>query len=126
MAGRPDHRSARRRRGGTIDEVESPMEEVMKRMVSFAVFVTVLAGGVAMAQQPAPRPPDQRQEHHMHGGVCPMMGQGGMMQGGMPGGMMGMMGGQADPRMMQMRGEMMKAMGDVMIKYGKQMEGAGR
>ena len=53
--------------------------------------------------------------------MCPMM-SGGMMQDGM----MGMMGGQADPRMMQMRGEMMKAMGDIMMKYGKMLETPGR
>jgi len=28
--------------------------------------------------------------------------------------------------MMQMRGEMMKAMGDILLKYGKMMEGAGK
>ena len=64
-------------------------------------------------------------------GMCPMMG--GMMSPGMMGGMpmgmpmMGMMAGQADsPRMLQMRGEMLKAMGEVLLKYGKQMEGAAR
>jgi hypothetical protein len=48
---------------------------------------------------------------------------------GMPGGMQGMCpmmasmaGHQGDPRMMQMHGEMMKAMGDIMIKYGKMQE----
>jgi hypothetical protein len=56
--------------------------------------------------------------------MCPMMG---MMGGGMMGGgMMGMMGGQPDARTMQMRGEMMKAMGEVMLKYGRAMEGAGK
>ena len=50
---------------------------------------------------------------------------------GMPGGMMmcpmmmSMMGRQADPRTMQMHGEMMKAMGDIMMKYGKMAEGGG-
>jgi hypothetical protein len=53
-----------------------------------------------------------------HGMMCPMMG--GMMSGG---GMMGMMGGESDsPRMIQMRGEMMKAMGEIMMKYGKMMD----
>jgi hypothetical protein len=46
--------------------------------------------------------------------------------GMMGGGMMGMMGGQGDPRAMQMRGEMMKAMGEIMMKYGKAMEGTSR
>ena len=49
----------------------------------------------------------------------------------MSGGMMGMMGGgmmgnPSDPRMLQMRGEMMKAMGDIMMKYGKMMEAPSR
>jgi hypothetical protein len=49
-----------------------------------------------------------------------------MMSGMMGGGMMGMGSGQSDPRTMQMRGEMMKAMGEIMMKYGKLMEGSGR
>jgi len=53
--------------------------------------------------------------------MCPMM-SGGMM--GMMGG--GMMGNPSDPRMLQMRGEMMKAMGDIMMKYGKIMEAPSR
>jgi hypothetical protein len=52
----------------------------------------------------------------------------------MMGGMMGMpRGAQAQPmdpkmmsRMMAMQGEMMKAMGDIMMKHGKMMGGAGR
>jgi len=46
------------------------------------------------------------------GMMCPMM--------------MGMMGGQQDPkltgRMLQLHGEMMKAMGDVLMKHGKALE----
>ncbi len=38
-----------------------------------------------------------------------------------------MMDSQSDsPQMMQMHGEMMKAMGEVMMKYGKMTEGARR
>jgi hypothetical protein len=52
-----------------------------------------------------------------------MMGSGGMMSGGM----MGMMGGQAESHwMMQMRGEMLKAMGEIMMKYGKMTEDGPR
>ena len=93
----------------------------MKRVISLVVFALVLTAGVALAQQ-TPAQPDAEQHHQsMQGGTCPMMG--GMMSGGM----MGMMSGQADSaRMMQMRGEMMKAMGDIMLKYGKMMEGAGK
>jgi hypothetical protein len=63
--------------------------------------------------------------------MCPMMGMMSMMHqmmGGMmdPSGM-GMMGGEKkDPkamgRMLQLRGEMLKAMGDILLKHGKMME----
>jgi len=70
----------------------------------------------------------------MGGGMAMPMMHRGMMPGGMPmmgGGMMGrgMMGGgpPMDPKehaaMMEMRGEMMKAMGDIMIKHAQRMQG---
>ena len=93
----------------------------MKRIVSLVAVVVVLLGGVALAQQPPAQPKPEARHPQMHG-VCPMM-SGGMMGGGM----MGMMGSPGDsPQMMQMRGEMMKAMGEVMMKYGKMMEDARR
>lgn len=98
----------------------------MKRIVGLVALTLVLSTGVAIAQQPSAQP-GAAPEHQMPmaGGMCPMMSGSGMMGGMMP--MMGMMGGQSDsPRMMQMRGEMMKAMGDIMMKYGKMMEGAPR
>jgi hypothetical protein len=57
----------------------------------------------------------------MGGGMmCPMMG----MMGGMP-----MMGGAQDPktlgRMLQLHGEMMRAVGDVLLKHGRALEGSG-
>jgi hypothetical protein len=57
----------------------------------------------------------------MMGMMCPMMG--GPMD---PTGMMAMMsGGQTDPKMMgrmlELRGELLKAMGEVMIKHGQAM-----
>jgi hypothetical protein len=96
----------------------------MKKAAVLAAIVLVIGGaGVTVAQQPAPQPAPMPGHHQMQGGMCPMMG---MMGGGMGSGMMGMMGtGQAEPpRVVQMRGEMMKAMGEVMMKYGKMMEGA--
>ena len=79
----------------------------MKRTVALLGLGLVLFAGVAVAQQSPTQPSPERGHQHMQGGVCPMMG--GMMGGGMMG--RGMMGGQSDsPRMMQMRGEMMKAM----------------
>jgi hypothetical protein len=95
----------------------------MKRLVGVAAIAVVLAAGAALAQQTPAQPGMGGPGHQMPmpGGMCPMMGGGGMMP------MMDMMGGQSDSlRMMQMRGEMLKAMGDVLIKYGKAMEGGAR
>jgi len=93
----------------------------MKRIVSSIVFALVLTAGVALAQQPPVQPGAEQHHQPMQGSMCPMMG--GMMSGGM----MGMMGGQSDsPLRMQMRGERMKAMGDILLKYGKMMEGTGK
>jgi len=60
-----------------------------------------------------PAQPGPEQGHrHIDGGMCPMMG---------------MIGGESDsPRMTQTRGEMPKAMGEGMMKYGKMMEGGSR
>jgi hypothetical protein len=55
----------------------------------------------------------------MMGMMCPMMGQ--MMGQGMAG-MMGAADPKAQGRMLQLRGEMFKAMGDVLIKHGKALE----
>jgi hypothetical protein len=56
------------------------------------------------------------------GAMCPMMGGAGMMGTGM----MPMMPGGQDPkatgRMLQMRADAMRAMADVLMKYGKAME----
>lgn len=57
--------------------------------------------------------------------MCPMMG---MMGGGMPGAMP-MMGGVQDPktlaRMLQLHGEVMRAVGEVLLKHAKTLEGSG-
>ena len=62
----------------------------------------------------------------MSGGAGPGMMRDGMMGGGMMGMMPMMMGG--DPKqqaeMMAMRGEMMKAMGDIMVKYAQRAQSA--
>jgi hypothetical protein len=91
------------------------------------------------AQAPAPPAGQQTPKPGAHmGGMMPMMQMCREMMGGhsMPGhgmgqGMMGggMMGGQAgDPRamarMMEMRGDMMKAMGEVMLKHAKKLQEA--
>jgi hypothetical protein len=98
------------------------------------VFGALLVGGTSFAQQGSTGSQmPQAPPHGGHGGMCPMMASGTcpMMGGGMQGGMMGggMMGmGQMgnSPQALQMRGEMMKAMGDVMIKHGQMMEKAAK
>ena len=78
----------------------------------------------AQPAQPAPAPGGT-----MSMEMCHQM----MMSHMMGGGMMGMpMGGEAqmDPKtraqMLEMRGEMMKAMGDIMMKHAKKMQSAPR
>ena len=93
----------------------------------------------AKPEAPAPIMEAHRAQHME---MCrQMMGQGGMMGGGMGPGMMGpgMMGGGMGPgmmgpgmmgggdpkqqaEMMAIRGEMMKAMGDIMMKYAQRMQ----
>jgi hypothetical protein len=101
-------------------------------MIALATLGMFLMGGVSSAQMPG-GPPGQAQPRAGHvpmmgggmmgqgtmGMMCPMMGQ---MMGQ---GMMGMMGGtdaKAQGRMLQLRGEMLKAMGDVLIKHGRALE----
>ena len=125
---------------------------VMRTILVSAITVAALLGAtVALAQQPPSGQPHdhsqatpqlaQPQTPAAAPGGAPMGGrhgatagggQGGMMDG-MPchhmmgGGMMPMMG-ASDPRtmsqMLQMRGEMMRAMGEIMMKHGKAMEGS--
>ena len=70
-------------------------------------------------QQPSAAPaaaPSGMQAPH-GGGTMPMMD---MCRQMMAGPMMGMGG---DQHMLEMRGEMMKAMGEIMMKHGKMMQG---
>ena len=121
----------------------------IKTILAMAAVVLTLGASVVLAQQPqhqhdaGKQPPasstkpgatdggmDAHMAHHME--MCrQMMGQGGMMGGGMGPGMMGpgMMGGMmmsGDPKqqaeMLAMRGEMMKAMGDIMLKYAQRAQ----
>jgi hypothetical protein len=101
------------------------------QIVLIALGLVFTVTGLAAAQQPPP-PAGGHGGGGMHPGgmpmMCQMMGGGAMpmMGGGMP--MMGMMGGHMDPKamaqMLQLHGEMMKAVGDVMVRHGKTMEGA--
>lgn len=115
----------------------------MKTLVILCASLTLVAlpgldamaqmGGQPMTppgapQQPAPGQPPGMGGGMMHQGMmgmmCPMMTGGGMGMMPMTRGMMG--GGQMDPkvmgRMLQLRGDMLKAMGDVLSKHGKLME----
>ena len=119
----------------------------MKTVLVVAAAALAFTAPVVFAQQPqhqhdpgkqppvspaTPGMPPGGMDAHMaqHMEMCrQMMGQGGMMGGRMMGpGMMGgmMMGG--DPKqqaeIMAMRGEMMKAMGDIMLKYAQRAQSA--
>ncbi len=119
----------------------------MKRLVTvLTVAFVISAAASAFAQAPAAPGPRHPQEGAatpappgpQHGGMMPMemcrqmMGgqmMGGQMMGGGP--MAGMHDMHAtDPKMMsemmELRGEMMKAMGDVMIKHARRMGAAPR
>jgi len=95
----------------------------MKRLHWVLVAALVLVVAATAGAQMQPPPSGQPGQQHplpgggpgMGAGMCPMMMGGGGRMGGSPG---------ESARMMQMRGEMMKAMGDIMIKYGKAMESA--
>ncbi|TCT07027.1 hypothetical protein [Paralcaligenes ureilyticus] len=58
----------------------------------------------------------------MGGGMMGSMMGGGMMENMMGGGMMGAGAGLSRKAAMQMHGEMMRAMGDIMIKYADKIE----
>jgi hypothetical protein len=99
-------------------------------IVSVCLLVLVLSGAsiIMGGQMPMGGQGEQDQPMMGRGMMCPMMG--GMMGGQMdPSGMMGIMsmmgGGQMDPkamaRMLQLRGDMLKAMGDVLLKHSQAM-----
>ena len=112
----------------------------MKALTTNAVilgFTLVLGVGPVYAQSPkapadphhppaaTPTPAPGGTGEPREGGRMPGMDMCRQMMGGP---MMGMGGDQkADPKMMahtlQMRGEMMKAMGEVMMKHGRMMQG---
>jgi hypothetical protein len=84
----------------------------------------------AAAAPPSASGPAMKSEGMPMMDMCRQMMGGGMAMPMMGGGMaMPMMGGQApaDPKdkaaMLEMHGEMMKAMGDIMMKHGRRMQG---
>lgn len=125
------------------------MKQIMTVGAALVVWILMASGDLAAQHQMGgqmqmegqagqqEQPPAQQP---MMGMMCPMM-SGGMgmmsmmphMMGGQMGrsgmGMMGMMGGgQTDPktmgRMLQLRGDILKAIGEVLLKYGKALEEA--
>jgi hypothetical protein len=113
----------------------------MKRLTGaiFVIAVSFMTVAFAVAQQsasqhggmqppgasaPKPETPRDHDGHHpQHMEMCrQMMGQGGMMGPGMMGGMMMSGDPKQQAEMMAMRGEMMKAMGDIMLKYAQRVQ----
>lgn len=110
------------------------MKRTLIAGASLAVLVlmgalTVTGGQMPMGSQEGaqeqPSGPSSMTGRGMMGMMRPMMG--GMMEGQMdPTGMMSMMGGgERDPkamaRMLELRGDLLKAMGEVMLKHAKAM-----
>jgi hypothetical protein len=115
--------------GMAFRRITTEEELRMKRtlMVGASLVVLVLMGALAVmgGQMPMGRQGGAQEQSSgpssMMGMICPMMGS--QMD---PMGMMAMMGGgQADPKTMgralELRGELLKAMGEVMIKHGQAM-----
>jgi hypothetical protein len=121
----------------------------MRKSVAIGTLAAVLltsSFAAAQMRPPGPPPPDQQQMAGQGGMQCPMHAQGmhgqgmmghgmmgpgmmgpGMMGPGMMGpGMMREMGTPSDPktmaRMLRLRGDMMKAIGEVMLKHAEAIE----
>jgi hypothetical protein len=106
----------------------------MKRIVTSAAgLMMLLALGSGAGAQMRPMTPPQHQQQPpsamgqqpmmgpgVMGMMCPMMGMG--MGPGMMGGVMGMSDPKAQARMLKLHGDMMKAMGEVMLKHGQALE----
>ena len=104
--------------------------------IALGIALFTLAATGAYAQQP----PSPKDPHHPEqpaagapapaGGMMPMEMCRQMMGGQMMGMPMAGEGQNMDPKtmgqMMEMRGEMMKAMGDIMLKHAKRMQGTPR
>ena len=116
----------------------------MKRLIVAIGVIVLTTATMSNAQQPAPpadphHPPGQTQTPAPSvqqapapappaGGMMPMMEMCREMMSGHSAMAPGMMGGQSsDPKMMaqmmEMRGEMMKAMGEIMLKHAKKIQG---
>jgi uncharacterized membrane protein YedE/YeeE len=142
----------RSRYGGALHPDRQGGIPMRTTLVLAVIGLTLLAATAASAQQPQQTPPGHQHDSTQpappaagRGGMGPRGGMmGGMHQGGMHGGMHGMMhegmmgggmcgmmggmgmAGTSDPktlaRMLQLRGEMMKAVGEVLLKHGQALE----
>lgn len=105
------------------------MKRTIAALAGLAVLLTVsLASAQTRSMTPAQpseghsggaHAPGQQSQppmmgHGMMSMMCPMMGPG----------MMGMSDPQAQARMLKLRGDMMKAMGDVLLKHAQEIEQA--
>jgi len=115
----------------------------MKKTIAMAAGLTVLFSvSMAVAQMrpmtpaqptqgqppagthaPGQQPQQPMMGHGMMGMMCPMMGQS-MVGMGMGSGMMGMSDPKAQARTLKLRGDMMKAMGEVLLKHAQEIEQA--
>jgi hypothetical protein len=110
-----------------MDHTKGELRMKRTMMIGASLVVLVFIGAVTVMGGQMPMGSQGGEQEHpsgqssMMGMMCPMMGS--QMD---PTGMMGMMGGgQTDPkamgRVLEFRGELLKAMGDVMIKHGQAM-----
>ena len=96
----------------------------MKRITIAVLALVFLSGGSMAFAQMQPMKPAQPSQGQTPGAAQkpgqqpqqPMMGQ------GMMGGMMSMSDPKAQARMLKLHGDMMKAMGEVMLKHGQALE----
>lgn len=117
------------------------MKKTIAMAAGLAVLFAVSVAGAQMRPMTPAQPsqgqppagthaPGQQSPQPMMGQgmmMCPMMGQSMMGMGmgpGMMGGMMGMSDPKAQARMLKLRGDMMKAMGEVLLKHAQEIEQA--
>jgi hypothetical protein len=115
------------------------MKKTIRKVAMVACLAFLFTGSVAVAQTRPMTPaqpsheqapagthaPEQPSHQPMMGQgmmMCPMMGM--AMGPGMMSSMMGTADSKAQARMLKLRGDMMKAMGDVLLKHAQEMEQA--
>jgi len=101
------------------------MRTIASAMTGF-VLLAMVSGAAAQAQPVAQHPQSHAQTmspRMMGGMMCPMMGQEMMGMGaGMMAGMMEASDPKAMARILKLRGDIMKATGDVLLKHAQALE----